>query len=192
MKTHTLKFLFCTLLLAFGCSQRTQEEIEIDKAACTQCAYMSASKRMKLYPFSEAAEIQMISWGETLDTINGKLKSQQLSFEQENDTVCYSKCKEIKILDKKQIDQLSFLMYNIGLKDTTAKLPESGCYAPRNAILFLDKRGKILEFIEVCFNCDQMKYSDNVNLGQMCIQKFDILRVLFCQVGILYGTTKRT
>ncbi len=192
MKTYTLKLLLCTLLLAFGCSQRTPEEIATDNAACTQCAYLLASKRLKLYPFSAAAEIQMISWDETLDTINGKLKSQQLSFEQKNDTVCYSKCKEIKTLDKKQIDQLSFLMYNIGLKDTTAKLPESGCYAPRNAIVFLDKRGKILESIEVCFNCDQVQYSDNVSLGQMCAQKMDILRVLFRHVGVLYGTTKRT
>jgi hypothetical protein len=190
MKNIFLKLSVIIVLLAFGCRVRTPQEIEDDNTACMQCADLPLSKRMKLYPFNAASKIQMISWGERVDTTYGGSDSYQYSFAQKNDTVCYSKCTEIITLNKNQIDELSFLMYNIGMKDTKSGLGESRCYEPRNAIIFLDKKGKILEYIELCFECFRVRHSENVSLGLMCAQKLDLLKELFRKVGIKHGTKK--
>lgn len=187
MKNIFLKISVIIVLLAFGCRERTPQEIKDDNTACMQCADLPLSKRMKLYPFNAATKIQMISWGERVDTTYGEFDSYQYSFAKKNDTVCYSKCKEIITLNKKQIDQLSFLMYNIGMKDTKAGLSVNSCYNPRNAIIFLDKKGKILEYIELCFECQQVRFSKNANLGLRCAQKLDLLKALFRKVGIKHG-----
>jgi hypothetical protein len=190
MKNIFLKISVIIVLLAFGCRERTPQEIEDDNTACMQCADLPLSKRMKLYPFRAAAKIQMISWGERVDTTYGGSGSYQYSFAQKNDTVCYSKCKEIVTLNKNQIDQLSFLIYNIGMKDTTAGFKVEDCYKPRNAIIYINEKGKILEYFEVCFECQQVQFTKGGSLGLRCAQKLDLLKELFRKVGIKHGTKK--
>ena len=83
------------------------------------------------------------------------------------------------------------IFYNYGFRGTTYTISEASCYNPRNAILFLDSRGKAIEFIEICFECSRiLESSEKVNVGDLCDQKMDMLKELFKNVGIEYGITK--
>ncbi len=62
-------------------------------------------------------------------------------------------------LNQNQIDSLSHILINYKLKND--KLPEtytvyaSGCYVPRNAILFLDSNETVISYFEICFECHE-------------------------------------
>ena len=62
-------------------------------------------------------------------------------------------------LNQNQIDSLSHILINYKLKND--KLPEtytvyaSGCYEPRNAILFLDSNNTVISYFEICFECHE-------------------------------------
>lgn len=61
----------------------------------------------------------------------------------------------------------------------------SGCYMPNNAILFLDKDDNLLEFIEICFDCNEFRTSnEEITLGDKCMQKMNLLDDFFLKSGI--------
>jgi hypothetical protein len=65
------------------------------------------------------------------------------------------------------------------------------CYNPRNAILFLDRNGKVFESIEICFECQKTKESsEKILFGQMRDEKMNMLKQFFKSAGIVYGITK--
>lgn len=90
-----------------------------------------------------------------------------------------------------EVDKLTDIFYNYGFRGKIYTMSLAACYSPRNAILFLDNKGKIIEFIEICFECQRVsKSSDKVSLGEMYDQKLNMLFELFKEVGIEYGITK--
>ena len=108
-----------------------------------------------------------------------------------NDTVCYSKLTEIKSITFNQVDKLTDLLYNYVYGGPVYTGSMSFCYNPRNAILFLDKNGKVFEYIEICFECNETKESsEKVSLGQMCDEKMGMLKDFFKIVGLEYGIIK--
>ena len=80
-------------------------------------------------------------------------------------------------------------MYNIGFGGSILLVGEIACYEPRYAILFIDKEGKAFEFIEICFECQKtVNSSDKIYFGEVCNEKFNLLKKLFLNAGINYGT----
>jgi hypothetical protein len=71
-------------------------------------------------------------------------------------------------------------------------IPSFSCYEPRNGVLFLDHKGKVFEYLEICFQCMRTeKSSEAVNEGGYCLTKYDLLRNFFRSAGIQYGTGDR-
>ena len=99
---------------------------------------------------------------------------------------------EEKDLDKENVDSLKRIMnFYYRPKIDEPELPK--CFEPRNAILFLDKKGKIIACIELCLSCagwriytqSKMKYIGSFeNLFCWC-QKG--MSDFFKQNGIHYG-----
>ena len=107
-----------------------------------------------------------------------------------NDTVQYSKLHEIKTIDSFQIDILSDIFSNVGYKGEIFKIEEIKCYDPRNAILFIDSTGKMFAYIEICFECRHIfTKPEKINIGDECNQKYDMMKKLFKNAGIVHGTT---
>ena len=178
--------------------EATQKEQELmDKSHdCARVKSIPLSQRLKFYPFKNANQIQLVSFKSSFDTIVGEYYKDSLP--RMNDTVCYSKLFELKILISSQIDTLTDLIYNYGFKfkyKPKGKVYFIGsileCYNPRNAILFVDKDNKVFEFIEICFECERTRTSsDNLSLGVDCNQKLQLIKSFFEDTGIEYGITK--
>jgi len=151
-------------------------KIEKENHKCVSLPKKSFSTILKKYPFNNAAKIQLVSF---------KVNNLPL----ENDTVCYSKLFEVKTLTLRQIDSLTNVMYNIGFGGTILIVQEINCYNPRNAILFIDNTEKVFEFIEICFECQQtVNSSDKIDFGEVCNEKFSLIKQQFLSAGINYGT----
>jgi len=150
---------------------------------CIKRVNRTFTARLNNYPFNVSTQIQFVSF---IDST-----SIEDSLPRLNDTICYSKLKEVKTLTFAQVDKLTDIFYNYSFRGTTYIISEASCYNPRNAILFLDSRGKAFEFIEICFECSKIQESsEKISVGDLCDQKMDMLKKLFKKVGIEYGITK--
>lgn len=150
-------------------------KIEKENHKCVNLPKKTFSTILKKYPFNKTAQIQLVSF-----------KGSKLPIE--NDTVCYSKLDEVKTLTLRQIDSLTNIMYNIGFGGTILIIQEMACYDPRNAILFIDSSGKAFEFIEICFECEQtVNSSEKIDFGEVCNEKFNLIKQQFKNAGIKYG-----
>jgi hypothetical protein len=176
--------------------QPTSNEIEEINTNCTRRTNKSFSERLKKYPFNLTTELQLVSFWDNIDTVNGEIEYGRDSLPRMNDTICYSKLYEIKKLTFAGVDKLTDIFYNYGIPyhrpDGKFYLGSvNQCYNPRNAILFLDKNGKAFEFIEICFECKRTRESsDKISLGQMCDRKLDMIKAIFKEAGIEYGITR--
>jgi len=102
-----------------------------------------------------------------------------------NDTICFSKLDEIKALTLSQIDTLTDIMFNECSRWNFSVGDEKGCYFPRNAILFFDTRGKVFEYIEICFECLGIKLSSaNIMQPDLCNEMYARLQVYFKRLNI--------
>lgn len=167
---------------------------------CIKLTSKSFAERLKNYPFNVASRVQFVSFESKIDTLEGNtIINDSKGLPRKNDTICYSKLFEIKNLSHSQVDQLTNILYNYGYRKNLKSegviyIGESSlCYIPRNAILFLDKEGKVFEFIEICFECDKIEVSSpSIGLGIMCTQKLTLLKIVFKKVGLEYGIKKET
>ena len=151
-------------------------KIEKENHKCVNLPKKSFSTILKKYPFNKTTQIQLVSF-----------KGNKLPIE--NDTICYSKLYEVKNLTLRQVDSLTNIMYNIGFGGTILIVEEMACYNPRNAILFIDTSGKVFEYIEICFECLQtVNSSEKIDFGEVCNEKFNLIKQQFLRAGIIYGT----
>ena len=165
-----------------------QLQDEIKNHTCVKKSITSFANRLKNYPFERTTQIQFVSFKGTSKTIDNELVYIEDSLPRINDTICYSKLFEVKTLNLVQIEKLTDVFYNYGFGGRVFTMSVSGCYNPRNAILFLDSTGKVFEFIEICFECQRLEVSsEKIKLGDMCDEKTELLKKLFGIVGINYG-----
>jgi hypothetical protein len=103
-------------------------------------------------------------------------------------------------LNQNQIDSLSHILINYKLKND--KLPEtytvyaSGCYEPRNAILFLDTNNTVISYFEICFECHEFSQlpMDKTIINMNTISNLpeakkmlDLIKDFMKTCGIKYG-----
>lgn len=109
-----------------------------------------------------------------------------------NYAICTFPFKEIKSINYLQTDSLTDILFNYGyIKEPTIE-DLTKCYAPRNGVLFLNEKGKVFEFIEICFACKKVVYSYHKKADAEDFErpKFKLLREFFIKNNIEYGITK--
>ena len=93
-------------------------------------------------------------------------------------------------LNSTQIDSLSNTLLNYTASGGSI-WSVVGCYTPRHALLFLDNEGKIIAWIEICFQCSQMKVSyeapEAVSFDTRCKERRDAIKTFLRKIGIIYG-----
>jgi len=190
-----------TLLSFSGYSQKenkkprdfhTDQQLAIERRNhdCVHKGKKTFSERLKNYPFNMAAQIKLVSFLQKSDKITGENTSKFMTIPKLNDTICLSKLYEIKNLSITEVDTLTDILYNVGFRGPTFLTQELSCYEPRNAILFIDKNGKVFEYIEICFECQKITQSSNkIILGDFCDQKFYMLKKIFRRAGVSHGTS---
>lgn len=182
-----------------------------------KCYYQNkynALQRRAFFPFSIADTIKLISF-EALytptDSIyenNGKLIIVPpiikdtipviSAISQNHFALNKRKVIEIRTLTPAGVDSLTNILYNIGytpVKNLDFEVGDPGakCYAPRNAILFIDANGNVTQYLEICFGCQRHYWSSSkVADIEYCYNKYELLRKYFLAQRIKYGADPKT
>lgn len=184
-----LFFLFCSLSLF---SQRKKDSFnkELDKLNCTKLNKVNFNDLETLYPFNSSSKIIFTSYQNHTPGIIGDELTKFLDglHNQKIDSISLKNFKEFKILDNNEKFKLLDIIYNYGYKAKPTIYEGTKCYFPQNAILFIDSDGKLLAFIELCFGCNKFRTNnDQITVGEECSQKYNMIKQLFKDSGILYG-----
>lgn len=172
-----------------------------DDCSCNETKRFSIEKRQHFYPFNNAKRIDFASYeiNEAEDTIGKdsavfykKLSKIELILSSKyrklniNPTNFFPSFKERITINSLTINQLTGVFFNL---ENKGAICSTSCYNPRNAILFYDKNGDLMECISICFECFQntKSYERIDNQSYWCEQKYWRLKELFKQVGITYG-----
>jgi hypothetical protein len=176
----------------------------------------TTAQRLRKYPYSKAVKILAVSYPcycaiphaniiinkpdgkkDTIDkAAKDTLPKQGLLIY--NGVLNQSDIKEIKTLTSGQINQLTNIIYNTDVKVHQRLGPYlvenggGGCFEPRNALVFINKDGKVFDYFEICFECHVAdSKSREITLGSGCNQKFELLRQYLISLGIKYGTINK-
>lgn len=126
---------------------------------------------MKNYPFNVAAQVVLTSY--ELDFMAKKIGTPDL---------------ERIVLNKTQIDSLTDLLFNNFYKGEILVIEGTGCFMPRNAIVFVDASGKEFERADVCFEClNYYTAPTKFKFGDDCKWKISLLDPFFVSCGIKIG-----
>lgn len=166
----------------------------LDFSGNPNCFYKltyTPAERLQMFPFVSAHEVWLVSFSYVFDK-----EIPLLSFDRF--AVDSSIFRETTKLTTEAVDSLTDILYNLSYSHQVDSLNgspivydvgEKDCYMPRNAILFLDSKGKAFAYIELCFECSRHKESSKaIKTGSFCWQKYDQLKLYFIQHKVKYGT----
>ena len=145
----SLLIFFFFLKMDFGFAQGYS-------APCCRVNEFSVEQRNQNYPFSQSKKILFVSYKESIeklesfqkkksninrdDFIYGGIMTKYFKYLKYDYSRYDPDCFEEKIeLNEDQKNELTDIIYNIGKNIETNGMRGSGCYAPRNAILFFDE-----------------------------------------------------
>lgn len=180
-----LVILFCFIsLTAFS-----QSDFE-SHLKCKKTGKMTAQQRFNQFPFAKAAEIKVIAFNQKISgPVGHELEIHIDSIVLNKSIFNPDRYTEVATLNRNQIDKLTDIIFNFSNSTKTNVSKASGCYEPRNAIFFLDPNNIIIAYIEICFECDGYRTSNlkKLNLGDMCTEKFEMIKNVFRESKIKYG-----
>lgn len=130
------------------------------------------------YPFSKANKIEVVSYinRELWDTIENKTTEGIASINK-------NQIKERVTLTKEQTDNLFKFLF---IDECPLVNSTSRCFKPRHMIVFYDKYGKELDYIEVCLECGTSESGMNFSYNGICNERADELGGIFREAGIKY------
>jgi len=188
-----MKILLIILFVAFHqitFGQRSKKEIfpPVSPEKTNRTKY-SLKQRLSFFPFNLTTQIKIVSFDKRLDS---SLSNPDNPFIYElplkADSICSDKISETIALNLYQIDTITDILYNTCYRWTIYETSKNGCYKPHNAILFYDKNDKLLAYIELCFDCNRIKYSDDkIVQFDDCNNAIDDLRKYFKKLGLKTG-----
>lgn len=146
---------------------------------CTHFGNLSLKQRLAKYPFNKAKSVMLVSFTDTsIIYPDYDLKKKRI--------LALSKIENKKVLAAADIDQLSDLLFNVGYDtDKLIKTMVPECPELKNAIVFLDHKGKPFDYIGVYFGCNAMEYDINkIQFPLNCDEKYEMLSQFFSEQGI--------
>lgn len=193
---YSVKFLvlyISTILIsnfAFSQKKKSKYEKEFEKLNCVRSNKLSLENRALNYPYNISSQIKIISYKNKGEGFEGEELQKYLDLIISNkDSLNESNFDEIQILNTKQIERLTDLIYNYGFKEKVNTVVVKACYMPRNAILFYDNENNLIGFLEICFECNNYRSSNmDITIGELCKQKMQLMKEFFKDCGIKYGT----
>lgn len=157
-----------------------------------QGVYCGNTKRVPLsliresFPYNQTATIKLVSFKP--DSAHNYLLPRNIE-----GLIDKSSLFETKSLDKDLANDLIDVLANFKFDTTVTKGIDdmvAFCYEPRNAILFEDKAGRQLGYVELCFECLRNEQEPRtLNIGRFCNEKYEIVKEIFKKGGIRYGVS---
>jgi len=170
-------------------------KVEIDD--CGFSNKYTAQQRLAMYPFSKAAKVLAVSYkcrGMDTDELNALKKFPRRGLYINNGILDTTTLIETKKLNTEQTNELTRLIFNIKYKNKSEfDIEEFGkCFEPRNALIILNSDDKVIDYLEICFECKQNNSkSERFNIGIICNQKYELFSNYFKSIGVSYGTLGR-
>jgi hypothetical protein len=166
---------------------------------CVRKMDISAKKRLLNYPFNFAAEVKLVSFEYMIrdKAVPEDAEEQRYYFADEipktkDGKVDITQLKEIHTATASECDALTDIFFNYGSKKEITTIEPSGCYVPRNAILFLNSKGEIFDYLEICFECRLMICpAKTIDFGDNCLGRLEMIKKVFENSGIKYGIIDR-
>lgn len=88
-----------------------------------------------------------------------------------------------KITKKKELKPTKLVKFLLGtLKKQNRAI--TLCYSPRNAILFYNEMGEVISYLEICFECDHIRWWNNFGLIGFTSDQYDKLESYFSKNGL--------
>jgi hypothetical protein len=143
----------------------------------------SLETRLKFHPFDSTAHVRIMSF-------NGRKGANEYDEDQYGlpvigDSVIQNLIDSSVILSPTQIATLTDIMYNECSRYNINQSTKMGCDDPRNAIVFYDCKNKMFEYIDICFGCHQIKYS-NKRIEEIndCDYFFEKMQLFMSKLGL--------
>ena len=182
MKFIGLLLLVLGTRLAFAQEKEPPSPSDLSAHKCVYKNTFSDSARLTLYPFSTYRTVRLVSFRFHPNNLPvGDSKFERDSLVQD------------VALSKKQLLQLTDILYNNHTEGEVPSLESLCSFEPRNAILFFDINERSGAYILICFHCMSYKKShDDINFGEDCNEKLKNLRKFFVRNGVTFGTNTNT
>lgn len=167
---------------------------------------ISLGQRIKNYPFNKASKIKIVSYNLGFAKSNGfepapppprtkedsiKLneffnRPKPIDFREIIEHQSEKGITEAKTLNLQEISKISHIIFNTCNKYYITLNSLSGCFFPRNAIVFYDEHDRIFEIIEICFQCNNVEsYPSNfLNWENTCEFVYPELEKFFQSKGL--------
>lgn len=181
-----IKNFSCVFLILFFSSCFSQKKKEKDLLEDYSVAHgknnksyrpISFGQRIKNHPFNKASKIRIVSYNLDFAKNNGyevplappktkedsiKLnefynRPKSIDFREIIETQSEKGIVESKALNLEEISKISHIIYNTCEKYFITIRSQSGCFFPRNAIVFYDENDKVFEIMEICFECENIE-----------------------------------
>ena len=172
MKTFLLSLsILLTAHTSIGQRKNIKKSIKPKEiTACINKFSLTPEQRLKEYPFNKARQIQLVSFSQKEDTSEYILTSVPIK----NDTLIMARVTGITKLTKSQIEKLTDILFNVGLKENSYTFSVSTAVGLDGGIIFIDSKNKIFEYINICFDCQEIEVRTSKvrkSLGLPCIEK---------------------
>ena len=100
-----------------------------------------------------------------------------------------ARVKGIAKLTKSQIEKLTDILFNVGLKENSYIFSVSTLTGLDGGIIFIYSKNKIFEYINICFECQEIEVRTSKirkSLGLPCIGKMEMLKSSFIESGLTF------
>lgn len=177
--------LLCLAGLIAAChtiDKKKQEILNDSENNCKRTSQFSYAQLKKKYPLNQSASILLISF------VTPEYPNDSLNFPIDVNRVLLNQLKEYKILDTQNTQELADILYNYDFDPEKESVTRGAlCYEPVNAIIFLNDKKEMVDYIEVCFSCNEVRYDINkIEFGYFCQGKLDLLKNFFLSNGLKY------
>lgn len=187
MKIYFLNILCLISIITFG----QDSSVFISTSQKINYTKYSLKERGSFYPFKKSSKILIVVFDKQTKELDStdwrfgkaafkEFKNIKYGLPLLNDTVCFSKLMQVKELAANEIETLTDILYNTCFRWTITEETKAACYLPHNAILFLNNKNKLIGYIEICFSCRQIRYSDKrIERFLECDFAIDALKTYF-------------
>lgn len=181
-------FIIIGLFTLISCGSQYKEKLFYKNMSCVKQDKLTVSERNKIYPYNISAKVVLATYlpkEKGVSVMGSEMQDYFRSLKEDRNLFDKKRFKEFIYLNDNQKNELTDIIFNYGYKKNLNIGMHSLCYMPNNAILFLDKDDNLLEFIEICFDCNEFRTSnEEITLGDKCMQKMNLLDDFFLKSGI--------
>ena len=153
------------------------------------------SERLSKLPFASATKVKIVSFNLEFNEDDFDLipvgaqemeKKKSINFRSDIIDNNLKNFDQIETLSFNQLNKLTDILYNTCSKYIISFHSTVGCYYPRNAILFYDKNDRVFEYLEICFECRQLKTksAETNDFNEFCEIGLSELETFFKKNGI--------